>query len=133
MKTYYPLKKRYYTLLIIMILIIRCWLYADQEFLPGLMQRMFVFIGIISVALFVFYQVVQPDKPINLSHYLAIILVPVAILLSCIQHLIIHQDFGMYYMRSIVIWCIVLLAPYTTAALYTGIQSKCKKKYDSDL
>lgn len=97
------------------------WLLIDQFFLTNTNQRFIAFIILIFI---LFYLQMIINKPISVIKYcnsIALITVSFAVIVSLIIHVIINNDFSY---KSILIWLISGLLPYTTGFFY----SKAKKK-----
>lgn len=112
------LKPRDYLILVLIITLVRIWLIVDQNFIPSGTLRIIAFITIVFFLLTGFYSFAKPVNIFLFSTNLSLILLVIAVLLSVLQHLVLHQDFDIYFKQVIIIWVTVVTLPYITAIIY---------------
>jgi hypothetical protein len=101
--------------LIVLLIIVFCWIISDQFFFSLVYQR---FIALFLILLFLFYLQFLINKPKQVLYYcntLALIFIVIAVLLSLIIHLGIHNDFSY---KLILIWLLAGCIPYLAGLIY---------------
>lgn len=107
---------------IAMIIIGRVWIAVDQNFLPSHLLRP-VFITLIIGLLIGYFFIVDPRNWLRFAGVLSLLLLPIVIALSLIQHALIEHNFQQYWQRSIFEWCSVVAGPFLAGSAYHLLRS----------
>lgn len=106
----------------IMIALARIWIKYDQDFLPAALL-MPVFIIIMLVLMTLYFFVVKPKNKNRFELIFSLSVLPIAIVLSLYQHLIVNHDFSAVWKQSIIIWCVSFIMPFVAGFVYQMIKN----------
>jgi hypothetical protein len=111
---------KHYILLAAVLALIYAWLMVDQIFISKVLFR-FIALIVVAVGLLTgFFFIVKPKEPIKLAGFLSLYIGTFAVVVSVIQHVIIHFDISW---KAPMIWAIAFLSPFLPAWIYRKLKS----------
>ena len=112
---------------VIMVTLGRLWIDYDQDVLPGAML-MPAFIVVIFILMTLYFFIVKPKNIQRFSSIFSLSILPVVIMLSLYQHVIIHHDFDVVWKHSLIIWVLSCVMPFIAGFTYSKITMNVSPK-----
>ena len=105
---------------VIMVALGRLWIEYDQDVLPGALL-MPAFIVVIFILMTLYFFIVKPKNVQRFSLFFSLSILPVVIVLSMYQHIMVHHDFDAVWKHSLIIWGLSCIMPIIAGFTYSKI------------
>jgi hypothetical protein len=102
---------------VIMVALGRLWIEYDQDILPGAIL-MPAFIVVIFILMTLYFFIVKPKNIQRFSLIFSLSILPVVIMLSLYQHVIVHHDFDTVWKHTLIIWGLSCIMPFIAGFMY---------------
>jgi len=119
---FYRLKTKDALCLLGLVILTYLWIRVDQLILTTSTQRMIAFPVLGLILMVLCFYLIKPEKPVTLSHTMAVILIPLFIILTLVLHLFIFKD-G-FQNKSIILWIMTGAMIYLAGWIYQRIKKR---------